>query len=216
MRHGRRRRDRGRHSLAVVEDAAHAPGATYRRPRLRDARGRRLLQLLREQEPPDRRGRHGRHRRRRARRAHAPAPVARDDDAHVGPAPGPRERATTSLRRASTTGSTSFARRSGSSSCAAYRGKRRAGPLAGRYREALAGLDGLDCPSAIPKRRPRRRTTSRSSSCRRGCPRRGEGAPRRRQDPDERPLPADSPLLNLRGRSPGVPSRRRRRSPSGS
>ncbi len=54
-----------RHGLAVIEDAAHAPGASLRRPPVRLARARRLLQLLLQQEPADRRGRHGRHGRRR-------------------------------------------------------------------------------------------------------------------------------------------------------
>ena len=58
-----------RRGLRVVEDAAHAPGASLARPHVRHARRRRLLQLLLEQEPARRRGRHDRHRRRRARRA---------------------------------------------------------------------------------------------------------------------------------------------------
>ena len=76
--------------IAVVEDAAHAVGATLDGRAVRLARRRRLLQLLLEQEPARRRGRDGRHGRRRARRAAAPAALARDDDAHLGPAPRPR------------------------------------------------------------------------------------------------------------------------------
>ena len=53
-----------RHGLAVIEDAAHAPGARGG-PHVRDDRRRRLLQLLLEQEPAGRRGRDGRHQRRR-------------------------------------------------------------------------------------------------------------------------------------------------------
>ena len=82
-----RSRSRG---LAVVEDAAHALGATLDGRSVRHVRRRRLLQLLLEQEPAGRRGRHGRDRRRRARRAAPPAALARDDDAHLGPAPWPR------------------------------------------------------------------------------------------------------------------------------
>ena len=58
-----------RRGLVVIEDAAHAPGATLPRPGVRHARRDRLLQLLLEQEPARRRGRHDRHGRRRARRS---------------------------------------------------------------------------------------------------------------------------------------------------
>ena len=51
----------------VVEDAAHALGATGAGGRSAPSPAR-LLQLLRHQEPADRRGRHGHHRRRRPRR----------------------------------------------------------------------------------------------------------------------------------------------------
>ncbi len=57
-----------RHGLAVVEDAAHAPGASLGGRMCGTLGDGRLLQLLREQEPAGRRGRHARHGRRRAGR----------------------------------------------------------------------------------------------------------------------------------------------------
>ena len=75
--------------LAIVEDAAHAPGASLAGRMCGTLADRRVLQLLLEQEPAGRRGRHDGDRRRRSRRASSAAPLARHDDAHVGSSPRP-------------------------------------------------------------------------------------------------------------------------------
>ena len=48
-----------RHGLVVIEDAAHCIEGIGGRPQDWDDRRFHLLQLLRDQEPDDRRGRHG-------------------------------------------------------------------------------------------------------------------------------------------------------------
>ena len=179
-----------------------------RRPHVRDARRRRVLQLLLEQEPAGRRGRHDRHGRRRARRAAAAAPLARHDDAHVGPPPRPRLRLRRRPRRGSTTGSTSCARRVGlvaaRAACPSENAAR-----ATRRRAATARRSTARAGSTVPfddaAQGASRRTTWPSSSCPKGVDRdRGPSGAGRARDPDERPLPAD-PLVHR------VPRQRTRR-----
>ena len=86
----RRRSDRLRelcdaHGLALIEDVAHAPSATLARAQARHLGPGGRVQLLLQQGPLGGRGRPAVHRRRRGRRVRALAPLARDDERHLGP-----------------------------------------------------------------------------------------------------------------------------------
>ena len=105
-----------RHELVVIEDAAHAPGASWHGRMCGTLGDVGLLQLLLEQEPAGRRRRDGRHGRRRGGRPAPSPPLARHDHAHLGTATAGMLTPTTSSREASTIDSTSFGPRSGSSS----------------------------------------------------------------------------------------------------
>ncbi len=73
------------HGIALIEDVAHAPSATLARAQARHVGPGGRVQLLLQQGPLGRRGRPAVHRRRRGRRVRALAPLARDDERHVGP-----------------------------------------------------------------------------------------------------------------------------------
>ena len=160
-----------------------------------------LLQLLLEQEPADRRGRHGRDRRRRPGRARAAAALARDDHADAGTASAGTPRATTSWRTGlQLPDRRARGRRSGSSSSARLPA---ANAARARARRALPGRGSTASPgSSLPLGRARGAATSAhhlavvvlpDGARTRDSPRRA----RRARDPDERPLPADPPLLGL-------------------
>ncbi len=115
------------HGIALIEDVAHAPSATLRRAQARHVGPGGRVQLLLQQGPVGRRGRPAVHRRRRGRRVRALAPLARDDERHLGPPQRPHRHLRRGRASASTTASTSRARRCCSRAWGAWRRKSSAG-----------------------------------------------------------------------------------------
>ena len=128
----------------MLEDAAHAAGSRLGGRHLGTFGLAGAFSFFSNKNLAGRRGRHGRDRRRRARGAHAAAALARHDDADLGPPPRPRGPATTS----STLG---FNYRIDEPRAALARRRlarldadnARRAELDARYRELLAGVDGL-------------------------------------------------------------------------
>ena len=137
-----------------------------------------------------------------ARRADAAAALARDDDADLGPPPRPRVGLRRGRRSATTTASTSRARRSARRRLArldAENGRR--AELDARYRErcstARAGLRSRSRPRPAARPADHLFTVVLDPDVDAGGV---PGGARRARHPDERPLPAGAPPLGSRMR----------------
>ncbi len=190
-------------------DRRERPGRG-RRCRVRHLGGGRLLQLLREQEPPARRRRHARDGDDGSAAPSAPAALARHDDGHLGAPQRPRELLRRHCARATTSASTSCGRpwdRCCWRSSTVERGARRAvAPLRRRYRRRIDGVIVPFSGRGEPGRSANHMAVVVLDGGRRSgraCERRSPG-----RNSDQLPLPADAHVHR-------VPRRSRRRAGHG-